>query len=290
MSLPRGEQLEWERRRARPAALCAFASVLLMIAAFVYLTSSISGPTEDAADRLRTFDTFSTELLIGSVLTAISNLLLAPVLWFLAQAARARRSDLPQIGTILAVIGPVLIAGSLVVLQLRRLDAVSGALANGALPTTAEAEAVFDDRGGSLLQGLAIAGSMSLAFAFVVVSLDALRTGLVSRFLGYLGIGAGALLIIPLFGAGPPIIEIFWLGAIGLILLDRWPNGRGRAWETGESVPWPTAAEQRAAFEQRRSGEAAASESPAAAEQLPTGSTVVGDGDATAPRKRKKRR
>ena len=39
-------------------------------------------------------------------------------------------------------------------------------------------------------------------------------------------------------GSGP--IEAFWFIAVGLLLLDRWPNGRGPAWETGEATPWPT--------------------------------------------------
>ena len=41
------------------------------------------------------------------------------------------------------------------------------------------------------------------------------------------------------------IIQAFWLGAVGLLILGRWPGGRGEAWETGEAVPWPTTAQRR---------------------------------------------
>ena len=40
----------------------------------------------------------------------------------------------------------------------------------------------------------------------------------------------------------PVIIQAFWLGALGLLFLGNWPGGRGPAWETGEADPWPSAA------------------------------------------------
>ena len=53
--------------------------------------------------------------------------------------------------------------------------------------------------------------------------------------LGYIGIASGAMMILfPL-----PIVQIFWLGAFGFVLLGRWPGGelpRGRR----AGVPWPT--------------------------------------------------
>jgi hypothetical protein len=41
------------------------------------------------------------------------------------------------------------------------------------------------------------------------------------------------------------VIQAFWLGAVGLLFLGRWPGGRGPAWETGEAEPWPSAAQRR---------------------------------------------
>jgi len=42
------------------------------------------------------------------------------------------------------------------------------------------------------------------------------------------------------------IVQGFWLGALGMVFLGRWPGGRGPAWETGEAEPWPSAAQRRA--------------------------------------------
>ena len=38
---------------------------------------------------------------------------------------------------------------------------------------------------------------------------------------------------------------MFWTVALGVLFLDRWPNGRGPAWSVVEAIPWPTAAQIR---------------------------------------------
>jgi hypothetical protein len=48
------------------------------------------------------------------------------------------------------------------------------------------------------------------------------------------------------------ILQLFWFAALGMLFLDRWPGGRGPAWQTGEAIPWPGAAEQREEIERRR--------------------------------------
>jgi hypothetical protein len=58
--------------------------------------------------------------------------------------------------------------------------------------------------------------------------------------MGIIGIVTGALLVLPL--SPLPVVQIFWLGALAALFLGRWPGGRGPAWETGEAVPWPSAA------------------------------------------------
>jgi hypothetical protein len=85
-----------------------------------------------------------------------------------------------------------------------------------------------------------------------------MRAGVLSRFFGIITVIIGALYVLPL-GGGPAIIQVFWLAALGLLFLDRWPGGRGPAWAGGEAIPWPTA-QQRAqarAPEQQWSGDEA---------------------------------
>jgi hypothetical protein len=98
---------------------------------------------------------------------------------------------------------------------------------------------------------LGFGGTIALAFSYVMISLNAMRAGLLSRFLGVLGIIVGMLVVLPLLPSAVPVIQIFWLGAVGVLILGRWPAGRGPAWESGEAQPWPTAADLRAAQAER---------------------------------------
>lgn len=282
--MTRAEQLEWEGRWARPAALCAFVAALLMLGRFVYLVVSVEATTGTPVETVRTIAANSTDLFVGSLIQAAGTLLLAPFLVFLHVSAKGRRRDLPRIGFVLSVLGPILAAAAPVLLQLDAGAAASDLVSEGAI-STAEAEAALRDVG-PVTAGLSIGGTFGLAFAFVVVALDAMRTGLISRFLGYIGIAIGVLEVIalPFFEQGPPIIQIFWLVAVGLIIVDRWPGGRGSAWESGEARPWPTAAEQRGAAERRRAERTSGAASDEGSED--------GRGDAgTSPkRKRKERR
>ena len=97
----------------------------------------------------------------------------------------------------------------------------------------------------------------------MLVSVNAMRAGLLSRFMGILGIIAGPLVVIPILPAAR-FIQLFWIVALGVLFLGRWPNGRGPAWSVVEAIPWPTAADVRRA---RRGGrrEAIASPRPEAA-------------------------
>jgi hypothetical protein len=90
--------------------------------------------------------------------------------------------------------------------------------------------------------------------------------------MGVLGIIVGALLVIPL-GSPLPIVQVFWLLALGALILGYWPSGVPPAWESGEARPWPSSAEvrqQRRAEMERRRGPARP-EPEAEAVEVPAG-------------------
>jgi len=68
---------------------------------------------------------------------------------------------------------------------------------------------------------VASVGTLCLALSYVLVSVNAMRAGLLSRFMGILGIIAGGLLIIPLLPGGGSFIQLFWVVALGVLFLDR---------------------------------------------------------------------
>ena len=106
---------------------------------------------------------------------------------------------------------------------------------------------------GSVIGQVNFAANVAFGLALVLTAVSAMRAGLLSRFMGILGVAVGVLF--GLGGLGQAFLLFFWAGAVALILLDRWPGGRGPAWASGELVPWPTGAEIRAARAREAEGD-----------------------------------
>ena len=274
------EQLAWEARAGKPAAIAAFGAATIGFVAGIYLQASIGGAS-DADDYLLEAERQPADFIVSGVLLALGTLLIVPVLFYLYRATRYRRPELSPAAMYLAGLGALTIA----VVSIWRYVEITN-IADSFFPFDgADAkEAAEDELSEALppaIQGIAIGGSLALAFSVVMIALNAMRAGLLSRFMGILGVFVGVLLVIPL---GVQILQLFWFGALGLLLLNRWPSGRGPAWETGEAIPWPGAAEQREAMERERA-EQALGEEPEAAEQT----DEPGESRPTS-RKRRKRR
>ena len=80
-------------------------------------------------------------------------------------------------------------------------------------------------------------GVLGLVFGMVYTALWCMRTGLLTRFWGALGMAFGLFLIIPIL---PPIPGlVLWFAALGLMFLGFWPRPLPPAWAAGEAVPWP---------------------------------------------------
>ena len=91
-----------------------------------------------------------------------------------------------------------------------------------------------------VIEGLRSAGVVSLAFLYVMLPLRARRVGLLTPFMSILGIIVGVLIVLrhARHRADHPGVLA---GRAGLLLLGKWPGGRGPAWESGEAEPWPYA-------------------------------------------------
>jgi len=241
----REQQLEWEARWGRPAAAAAVGAALFLVASFAYGVSALgSGNVRgDRAQQLR-IDENATDLVVIAGLNGLAVLCMGGVLVYLFYATKARRPELHQAALVLAIAGPLLYAVVLTSLNIVRLNlAADFAALPAAEQTDQSAKRLEDD---SVLSDVGLAGlapSLAFGFAFVLIGLNAMRAGLLSRFMGVLGIIVGVLYVIPLLGGGPPIVTIFWTGALAVLFLGRWPGGRGPAWASGEAIPWPSALE-----------------------------------------------
>jgi hypothetical protein len=94
-----------------------------------------------------------------------------------------------------------------------------------------------------ITNGAGLAGGLALIVVFVYTNLWAMRTGLLSRFWGSLGmVGGIAFLLGPLF-----VVTMAWLVYFAFLCFGKVPGGLPPAWEAGEAVPWPTPGEKAAA-------------------------------------------
>jgi len=241
----REEQLQWEARWARPAAGAAFlAGALLLVSALLFFPKDREG-IERNPDLLLSIDEQSGGYLASAVLSAIAALLLIGVFLYLFRATLARGGGVPSWFVYLVVAAPILYAVSTVAGAFEAID-LGDEFASGE-PIRGEAgEDRATELGGTSagLVALATAGTVGVAFLFVMLPLRARRVGLLSPFMGILGVIAGALVVFQLTGVSS-VIQAFWLGALGMLFLGNWPGGRGPAWESGQAEPWPSAAQKR---------------------------------------------
>ncbi len=100
-------------------------------------------------------------------------------------------------------------------------------------------DAIRDASGFATSAGLSLAGTLAFALAYFYTSLWAMRTGLLTRFWGSLGM-ACAVVFVLIVPSSPPIMifQEVWFMALGFMLLGVWVGRRPPAWETGTAVPW----------------------------------------------------
>jgi hypothetical protein len=237
----RQQQLEWEARVGRLAAFAALLAAAVIVAALAYRIAVLPHGADNVKEFLPDVKAHKNAFLVSGALTALGMLAFIPPLLYLYTVTRFRRPELPPVARILIFAGPILFAICSVWFQFRQAHAADQFLA-GTVKTNKHAEDVLRDAT-TAVAGLSLAASIASGLATILVSLHAMRAGLLSRFMGVLGIILGALFVLPLIAS--PIIQLFWLLALGALFMNIWPGeGRGPAWETGEAIPWPTAADR----------------------------------------------
>jgi hypothetical protein len=199
-------------------------------------------------------DDHALSLLLVAVAQAATAVLIGVLLVFLFDASVARGGTTPRIARLLALLGAGATALSAVVLQVAVMLSAHDFASSSDHGTAAAHDAL---RGGVVVaaSGLGFFGSISLAAAFVLITIGAMRVGLLTRFLGVLGAIVGALILLgPLSGSPTFIVQAFWLGMVGALLLGRFPRNIPPAWTSGEAMPWPTQQEIREERERHRGG------------------------------------
>jgi MFS family permease len=289
------EALAWEREQRARAGFASIAAGILLFATFVYANVAFGdSPTVGLTDGLRDalgrppsggleglltesalwFEDHAVELVGVTALSALGTALIALVLGYLFRATHARRPETSRFILYLALVGPILYGTGPLISTASAVLSASSYVSSGEYSTLAAHDALRTGTGISVAQGFVGLGQIATTMAIVLVSLNAMRVGLLTRFVGILGCIVGALIVLSALLGPAAIVQSFWLVALGLLILGRL-GAVPLAWSTGRAEPWPS---QQALRERKtRAGGAAAAEperddAPAAAEA---------DGDAT---------
>jgi hypothetical protein len=230
------------------------------------------------------YDDRAAATLVAAVAQGIGFVALAFMLAYLATAVRGRTPVFRTLWLYVALAGGVLSALATIGFEASKLAAISSFLDG---PRTVDSAIhIGHSTSATTAQLVGLVGSFALGLGWVVICLNAMRVGLLTRFMGTLGIICGALVVLPLLGAASIVLQTFWLGAVALLLLGRWPNGVPPAWSTAEATPWPT--QQRVREPRRRRG-APAPEPEPEPEDAPAAEAASRPHPASKKKKRKRR-
>ncbi len=265
-----------ETPRRTPAAVAAILAGLLTIGVSVYIGIVYADlPSVTVAETLAplvnegTAPDVSPELVelafvdenaaaiaLGAILNGLSLIAAGFALSLLVRAARHRKPEVPAFLPVAVLLAGILLGLASATPQILNVVSAGDFVSGGD-----QSQAAVDDlRGGVVLQILQSFGLFAL-FAlhfggFLYGALNAMRVGLLTRFMGVLGIIVGVApilgVLVPGAGSGFPLVQAFWLVGLGLIYLDRWPGGVPPAWSAGEARPWPTQLELREARDRER--------------------------------------
>jgi len=298
------DHLAWEARQRTSATIAAALAAVFTFVGSVWrqlaladapesgLMESLSraiqpGPTGELESlrvaSLEYYDDRAISVLLSSVMVGIGFIALGWAVTYLAVATRARRPEFPRLLVYLPLVAGALQGISYVLAPLGVQVAIAEFLDG---PRTIDAADEIATNGLTVFaQLLGLPGALGLALALVFVGLNGMRVGLLTRFMGVLGMISGVLLIIQL--TAQPIVLTFWLLMLAVLLAGRWPGGSPPAWRTGNAEPWPSSAqvrEQRARVSAEGRGEVY---EPPAAEPEPV---AAGPSPSTSARKRKRKR
>jgi hypothetical protein len=289
------EQLEREARGRRPAMLgAALAAVLLLAGVFAAgIVNRANRSGGELTGGLLYIHRHAGALTLAGALDALGHLALLLPLRFLFEAVKYRRPEVSTVARVCASVGPPLAGVAQMAVQLL-INSKAGTFASTGGQTYEQGKDLMQSADLQAAQAVWLAGTLAIGFAFVIIALNAMRVGLLTRFMGILGVIVGVLFMIRVvfvtpIGSPVSIVQPFWLGALAFLLSGRWPNGVPPAWSTGRAEPWPSQQEVREQREREKaSPPARARVSPAAAE---SGAAVAGAPvPSSRKRKRKKRR
>jgi hypothetical protein len=259
------EQVAWETERRTRLAVPAFAGGVLYLLSGIITQSTLNGaptvgilqglapalegvanPTvSPRAHEVKFISHHADALIAGSVLAALAIAVLTLVLLLLLQATRFRRPETWGPARMLVLGGGIGLAVISVAHQIVAAIETHKFATGSDLSNHAVDNALTKGAANLVVDYLSLVAGLSLAVAMIVTMINAMRVGLVTRWMGIVGIISGILIFLPIGGATLEVVPSFWIVAMGILYIGKWPNGQPPAWESGEARPWPSRAQMR---------------------------------------------
>jgi hypothetical protein len=261
------EQVARETERRGRLAVPAFAGGILYLLSAIIISSTLGGaPTVGLLEGLapalsgrasptvsprvgevKYFSHHAYGLVSGSALAGLAIAAITLTLLLLVDATRFRRPNSWAIGRPLVLIGgfslAILSVGHQVVSSIETHNfAVGHDFSRHAVD-----QALTKSTANMLVEYLDLLAGLALAAGMIGTVVNALRVGLIPRWMMILGIFTGILIFAPIGGAELEVVPSFWMVMMGILYVGKWPKEQPPAWEAGEARPWPSQAQLRAA-------------------------------------------
>jgi hypothetical protein len=249
--MPVADQVQYESGVRMRYAVIAFCAALCIVLSQLIQLSGVHAPVNELTLALVVASQRGTSDVVAAVFNALGLVSVGVVLYWLHQISAARRPGLKRFVRWSAVVGAALGAFGWLVFWILYTHKAHEFVTSG---TQGYPEA------NTLVSAAPVAistiafqlGWLLLAVGCVLVSLSATRVGLVTKFVGYFGVAAGAMFVfqtvVGLFGL---IVQVVWLASLAVTLARRWPQGDPPAWEAGVAVPWPSTQNSRPQQDER---------------------------------------
>ncbi len=262
----RGVEVGWESEKRKLLGVPGLVAGVLYLLSGIVINSALSGaptvgvlqamapalkgvanPSESPrAAEVRFISRHAFPLIAGSALSSLALLTLAAMLYLLARATRFRNPSSWAAAGPLAVIGGVGFAVIGVAHEVASAVLAHNFAAGTNFTNAAVERALTTGSVNVASEYISLIVGLALVVGMIALCLQSMRVGLLTRWMGVIGILAALLLFLPIGGATLEVIPAFWIAALGLLYTGRWPNGEPPAWAAGEARPWPSQAEMRA--------------------------------------------
>jgi hypothetical protein len=219
--------------------------------------SGVANPTiSPRAGEVKYISHHALALIAGSVIKSVALVALTLILLLLLDATRFRRPQTWSAARPLVLVGGFGLALVNIVHQIVSAIQAHNFAVGHDFSNHAVEQALTHGAVNVGSQYIDLLAALCLMVGMIAVSVNAIRVGLLTRWMGVIGIFSGILVFLPIGGATLEIVPAFWMLGMGILYMGRWPNGDPPAWSSGEARPWPTQAERRAEREEEPAGRA----------------------------------